>query len=344
MHYKCKHLKKGKIYIIHTIFRVIVSIGILIYLVTVFDWERVADVFGRIRLWYVWPVPLLLALAFYFGGVRWSVLLPHFDVRLRAREGFLYYLIGSFYGNVLPGVIGGDAIRIGICAATKKKSIANITASVLIERVCGVLALLVVGTFATVLLSPGLRLALGSSVVMVVPVLAGVSLVVLLSGYLFGRVLVTWLKNVSGRHNKIAGTILRIIGYTRKIPPVRMTVVFLLSALFQFADILASFFLARAVNIDVPLLLFLAIFPIVYILTVLPISLGGLGVREGTLAYLLTRVGVLPSDAVMLSFLIYLNRVFVSLIGGALQVFWKTEVELKNVEINGERANEEIIL
>jgi len=323
--------------------RLVVSLGILVYLVTVFDWERVAEVMGRVRLWYVWPAPLLLAIALYFGGVRWSILLPYFGVRLKANKAFLYYLIGSFYGNVLPGVIGGDAVRIGICAAVKRRSVADMTASVLIERVCGVLALLVVGTLATVLLSPGLRSALGPSVMMLIPVLAGVSLIFLLSGYLFGRVLVTWLKNVSGRHNKIAETVLRIIGYTRKIPPVRMTVVFLLSALFQFADILASFFLARAVNIDVPLLLFLAIFPIVYILTVLPISLGGLGVREGTLAYLLTRVGVLPSDAVMLSFLIYLNRVFVSLIGGALQVLWKPGDDLKDVKISGQRETGDIV-
>lgn len=323
--------------------RVIVSIGIFIYLVTVFDWERVASVFFRIRISYVWSAPLLLIFAFYFASVRWSTLLPYFGVQLRVREGFFYYLIGSFYGNLLPGVIGGDVVRVGICAAAKRKSVADVTVSVLLERICGVMALLVVGTIAIFFLSPGLRSALGPSVVMTIPLMAGLLLAVLFGGYvLFGKALAKWLKTFSASHSGIAETILRIINYTKKIPLVSIFVIFVLSAVFQFADILASFFLARAINIDLPLILFLAVFPIVYILTLLPISLGGLGVREGVLAYLLTRVGILPSDAVMLSFMIYLNRVFVSLIGGALQIVWKPDLSLKEVGVNTKRETEDI--
>lgn len=328
-------MQKRKRYIIYNILRVIISIGILFYLVTIFDWERVVEILGLVRISYIWPAPLLLILAFYFASVRWSTLLPYFGVQLRVREGFLYYLIGSFYGILLPGVIGGDVVRVGICATAQKKSVADVTVSVLIERVCGVLALLVAGTIAIILLSPGLRSALGPSVVMSIPLMAGLSLAVLFGGYvLFGKALTKWLKTFSASHSGIAETILKIINYPKKIPVLNMFVIFVLSAAFQFADILASFFLARAINIDLPLILFLAVFPIVYILTVLPISLGGLGVREGALAYLLTRVGVLPSDAVMLSFMIYLNRVFVSLIGGALQIVWKPDFSLKEVGVN----------
>ena len=306
--------------------RLFISIGILIYLVTIFDWERVVEILGLVRISYIWPAPLLLVLALYFGGVRWSTLLPYFGVQLRVREGFFYYLIGNFYGSILPGVIGGDVVRVGICAAIKKKSVANVTASVLIERVCGVLVLLVVGTFAIFFLSPGLRSALGPSVVMTIPLMAGLSLAVLFGGYvLFGKTLARWLKNLSANRSEVAETILRIINSTKKIPIVSMFVIFVLSAALQVADILASFFLARAINIDLPLTLFLAVFPIVYIFTVLPISLGGLGVREGVFAYLLTRVGVLPSDAVMISLLIYLNRILVFSIGGGLQIVWKPE-------------------
>ncbi len=63
--------------------------------------------------------------------------------------------------------------------------------------------------------------------------------------------------------------------------------------------------------------------PVTYIITTIPVSLGGLGVREGVLVYLLTQISITPSDAVTLSFLIYCNRVFVASIGGITQVFWK---------------------
>ncbi len=314
-------------------------------MITFFDWRRVVEVMGQVRFAYIWPAPALLAVALYFGGVRWSILLPYFGIRLKASKAFLYYLIGSFYGNALPGVIGGDAVRIGICGVTEKKPVADITASVLVERVWGVLALLAMGTMAIIMIPVSLRSALGPSVVILVPVMAGVSLFILFGGYLIlGVVLVTRVEHISGRSKKIAETILRVIGYTRKIPPASMTAVFLLSAFFQFADIMASFLLAKAINIDVPFTLFFAIFPIVYIVTALPISLGGLGVREGALTYFLNRVGVLPSDAVMLSFIIYLNRILVSLIGGALQIIWKPAVNSREAGVRAQREEGDIPL
>jgi glycosyltransferase 2 family protein len=60
---------------------------------------------------------------------------------------------------------------------------------------------------------------------------------------------------------------------------------------------------------------FLMVMPFVYVVTLLPISLGGLGGREGTLAFFLVRVGVATSDAVMLGFVIYVSRIAVSLLG-----------------------------
>ncbi|MBW2532892.1 MAG: hypothetical protein JRI55_15475 [Deltaproteobacteria bacterium] len=55
----------------------------------------------------------------------------------------------------------------------------------------------------------------------------------------------------------------------------------------------------------------------------LPISLGGLGVREGVIVYFFVGLGVATSDAVSLSFVVYFNRILVALIGGAVQAVWK---------------------
>lgn len=309
------------------VLRLFVSIVILLYLVTLFDFGRVAEVTGRLRLSYVWPAPLLVALGLYFGGIRWSVLLRYFGVRLGVGEGFFCYLIGNFYGSVLPGMIGGDAVRIGICSVSKKRSAIDITVSVLIERICGILALLIMGTAAIVLLPRGLKSALGPAVVISVPLMAGATLVVLSGSYmLFGRILPEWFKSRFAGHG-IGERILRIIDDTKGIPVAGISVVFVLSVVFQAFDILASFCLARAIHIDLPLMFFLAVFPIVYILTVLPISLGGLGVREGVFVYLLTRAGIPASDAVMVSLLIYLNRVLVYSSGAVVQIFWKPVVE-----------------
>ncbi len=80
------------------------------------------------------------------------------------------------------------------------------------------------------------------------------------------------------------------------------------------------FLLSQAIGLAVSLTEFFAIIPLVYLVTILPISLGGLGVREGMLVFLLAQFNVAITDAVTLSFLIYLNRVVVGSLGGLIQL------------------------
>lgn len=313
------------------IFRLTVSIGIMVYLITVFDWNKVIMVLTQLRVEYIWPAPFLLILSFYFAGVRWSVLLTHFGVQLKARDGFVYYLIGNFYNIMLPGVIGGDVIRVGVCAAIKKRSVANIALTALIERIIGILVLLAVGTLAILLLPGPLRTALGKPVTVTMPLITvGAFLTLIGVGIFFSLMPSPWLENDNNR-SRIVQVLLRIISKIKEIPIPTFFTVAVWSAFFQTSNILASYFLAKAINIDLPLVLFFVVFPITYILIVLPVSLGGLGVREGIIALLLSRVGILPSDAVMFSFLVYFNWVFVSLLGGVAQLVWDPVFGIKKV-------------
>lgn len=80
--------------------------------------------------------------------------------------------------------------------------------------------------------------------------------------------------------------------------------------------------------------MFFVIMPLVYICTILPFSLGGLGVREGALVYLLAKMGVPASDGVALSFLIYINPVLVDSVGGILHVLKNSKKIVEPHEMN----------
>ena len=300
--------------------RLVVSVGILAYLVTMFDWPRVGAMLARVRYAYLWPAPFLLLAAIGFAALRWRILLRRFDVDLGLRESFLYYLIGGFYGIVMPGVIGGDLVRVAWCAAARRASLAEVGLSALIERICGVLALLLIGSLAVGLLPEEVAGQLGADVTRGLVVLAAVVCTGIAMLWLGMRWLVPLASGGAVHRWRAVRLALRLLTRLHRIPLGTLAVVLILSACFQVPDIVASFCLARAIHIDVSLGVLFVIFPIVYIATVLPISLGGLGVREGVLAYLLTRLGVAPSDAVMFSFMVYLNRVVVSLTGAWAQL------------------------
>ena len=302
------------------VFRIIVSISILIYLVTVFDWHRVSVLVSKLRIEYAWPAPLLLLIALVFTALRWKLLLAHFGITLRLARAFQFYIVGWYYGIFLPGIIGGDVIRVGLCAEKRQAPLADVAATALIERVFGLLMVLTIGCMGLVLLPENLRTGLGTPVTAALLTVAGCILAAVLVGLTVVFYLpLHWLEGSTGWRHRLA-VVARVLSVIRQIPLRLILQVALLSALAQTIDIGASWFIARSIHIDLPFSFFLVVIPVVYIGTVLPISWGGLGVREGILMALLTRVGEIPSDAVMLSFLIYLNRVFLAALGGGIQL------------------------
>jgi uncharacterized membrane protein YbhN (UPF0104 family) len=92
----------------------------------------------------------------------------------------------------------------------------------------------------------------------------------------------------------------------------------LISATAQLADVVITFLLARYFELEVGFVELLIVIPIVYLFTILPISLGGLGVREGAMVLLLSSFEVGESTAIIIAFCLYLTKLIVGLVGGLI--------------------------
>ena len=301
-------------------FRIIVSVSILVYLVTVFDWRRVTDIATTIRLEYAWPAPLLLLITVVFTALRWKQLLGHFGITLRLARAFQFYMTGLYYGIFLPGIIGGDVIRVGLCAENRQAPLIDVAATALIERVFGLLMILLVGCAGLLFIPESLDAELGRHITGTMLTVGCVGLISVIGGLIAIRILPwTRLEGSHGWRRRLV-VLSRVLTVIQQIPIRLVLQVVVLSTLAHILDIGASYYIARAIHIDLPFSFFLVVIPIVYLGTVLPISMGGLGVREGILVLLLTRVGELPSDAVMFSFLLYVNRIIIAALGGVIQL------------------------
>lgn len=310
------------------LFRGLVSVLLLFYLFTMIEWNRFMVLFAQIEKGSLLLASTLLMLGLLFAAIRWHHLLASLRIHQKIRKLYAYYLMGSFYSIFLPGVIGGDIVRIGICAKETKSSVGVITTSVLIERLCGVIILFIMGSLVIFTLPLEFSSALGEPMVKALPAVTTLCLLSLVAAFVIGRRFRDrWVDEK--KRSGLVKQLVHILDLVIRLPYSTFLVLIFYSALFQSADILASFAIAKALKISVPLSFFYGIMPIVYISTILPVSLGGLGVREGILVYLLADVGVLASDAVALSFLIYFNRVVIGSIGGIIQIFWKRR-EIEN--------------
>jgi uncharacterized protein (TIRG00374 family) len=258
------------------------------------------------------------ALAVTFVGivlsaVRWQRVLAALDVPARVRSLVSHQLAGVFVGNFLPSTIGGDVLRVSRLSASSGRG-PDSFASVVLERLTGWLVLPVI-TLAALALNPALlRLGLASQAALAVSIgtllLLVVVLVVASSPRLGAR-----LEGHEGVRRFVHAVHVGLVRFRRN--PGLAFEVLVAGFVYQLAVVLAAFLTGHALALDVGWTAMMAFMPAVAILQVLPITIGGLGVREGAFVLFLSRsgLGVTTEQAIALGLVLYGVNLLVSLAG-----------------------------
>ena len=92
---------------------------------------------------------------------------------------------------------------------------------------------------------------------------------------------------------------------------------FSISMLIQSFEILSVLMLAYAIGVEINPIFFFIFMPIIWIILIIPISIGGLGLREAVFAFFFTQVGMSTTDAVTVSLLYYMLYAITGVVGGA---------------------------
>jgi uncharacterized membrane protein YbhN (UPF0104 family) len=260
---------------------------------------------------YAWGLAgvALCVLQVVLLGVRWSAIAG--EGVLPAGAAVRLSFIGSFFGQLLPSTVGGDAARI-VLLARQGVGWGKATHSVLADRVIGLLmlAIIVLGcilmTFARVS-DPLARLAL---LAVAAAAIAGASVFFLLRFYPFS--LLT--RVPYGHHLAEASTMAENVLRDARTA----TIVTICSLAGQLAAIGIAWCCARAVAAPVPFVDLLALVPPVLLIATLPVSIAGWGLREGTMATAFTLAGLSGEDGVLISLLFGLVYVITGCIGGLI--------------------------
>lgn len=292
--------------------RLVVSVGLLALLVSKIDFD---DLIPHDRslpgtLAFLGLGIALMALSMIVAAWRWQRVLVVFDTPVPMRHLVADYFAGQFVGNVLPSTIGGDVVRI---ARVSRDVGARDTAfaSVVLERLTGFvsLPLLMIIGFA-------LRPDLASTSNGWIAVLTGGGTVVV-----FGLILV-----VCG-HPALAGRFTEHENWMRYIGAIHIGVdrmrrqprhagaVLALAILYQLVVVSAIYCAIHTIGLTIPNAAVLAFVPAVAMAQVLPISVSGLGLREGMLALLFHPLGASTAQAVAVGLLWYAMLLVVSLAG-----------------------------
>jgi hypothetical protein len=262
-------------------------------------------------LWLGVAAVLTLA-GIVLSALRWQKVLEALEIRTKLPRLVSHNLAGQFVSNVLPTTIGGDVLRVNRLSRDTGESPGTF-ASVVLERLTGWLVLPVI-TIVGFAVNPGLR-HLGSATRVALALAFGT--LVLLLGVL-----------AAAGSSRIGGRFATSAGWRRFIGAVHLGIerlrshpgaaanVLAAGFAYQLALVLAAVAAAQSLGLrPAGLTALLAFFPAVLIAQVLPISMSGLGVREGAFVLFLGPLGVASEQAIALGLLLYLLNLAVSLLG-----------------------------
>ncbi len=292
--------------------RVGISLGALTFVLATVGFDRIVDVITHVS-----PGLFLLALLLFVTGVvvrafRWRALLVALDIRVPFWRLVYLYFSGSFFNVFLPTGFGGDVVRVLELAQEAQATAAFGT--VFVDRMSG---LLVLFGMALLALPFGHRLLPTGIVLLVAAVAAG--------GLIAGGLVLQgrWLRRLGGwlpGPLSLAGegVLARAYDAVTACGWKAVAQALGISLLFNILLILINYLAARAVGMEIGLIYFPLFVPILSVTLMLPISIGGLGVREGMAVLLFAQVGVDEATAAAASLAVYAVSAVTGLFGGLL--------------------------
>lgn len=297
--------------------RIIISVSLIVFLVK----TQFKDIRSALEIIKSVNKPLLiLSLSTHIFGiwitaVRWNTLLGTQKVKLGTTTLTLTVLIGFFFNNFLPTSIGGDVFRTYDAAKKANIPIETSASIIIVERFSGVIS---ASTYAVIALFLGFT-AIGNRS-FIIPVIIFFIICIIIAFLILNpsilrlNKLINKIKFLKKVKEKLANIYFTFLSF-KKFKWVLVRVL-IYSFLLQFAVILNYFLAAKSLGINLNLTAFIFIVPVVTIIAMVPISIGGIGIRENTLVFIITAMGVGSEQAAICALLIFLMLIFIGIIGG----------------------------
>lgn len=292
--------------------RVVISLGLLAFLLAQVGLRETWASLQGANLGYLLAVFLLYLATIALRSYRWRIFLNAQGVQASLPKLASLCLIGVFFNLVLPTGFGGDVVRVYELSQYSSRTASSIT-TVFMDRLSGFLALFAMAAAALAFSYHLVSYEVGVTIILIfLASLVG-------TGALFCRPLWRRLEGLPifsslTQRGWVKDLYLSAQSYT--LTPLAQAIS--LSLAFNAILVFMNYLAALSFGVEISFWYFLLFIPIISFLLVLPISLSGLGVREGAYIYLFCPVGVPPSSALAISLSIYGVTVATGLIGALI--------------------------
>lgn len=284
--------------------RLIISAGLLIYLLTRVD---IGDLVSHVRNMDM--LMFVLAIVFFIlylcaWAYRWYLFIRNQELNVGYFDTLRTLLVGLAVSLFLPSAVGADMGRAYDMARSRVEKV-KIVSSVLMDRLIGLISLVGMSVIAIAIAGyQYLTLDIFFAIV-------GLALLLLFGWLVFFNILfmrrfrslfesIPFVNRISDKLRDIY-LALYYIQQDRRLFRKAITV----SALVEIFEILSVLMLSYAIGDRIDPIFFFLFLPIVWVILVIPIAIGGLGLREAVFVFFFTQVGMAETHAITLSLLYY---------------------------------------
>ncbi len=308
--------------------RLVFSIGLLTALFFIVDWERIAAIIPNISIFWIVVALLLMLVERVVAAYKWYVLLraKRFDISFPRL--FTIYIVGIFWGLVLPSSVGTDVVR-GYYLYHSIKSGPHSVSSVVLDRVLGLFALLAIGSIALFFYREHLPDSTLTITIVTLSLLALAGSYALASDRLWTLLVARFPSMSTTKGGRILVSVHRSYLDYRHFKPA-LAACLGLSFVLQIVRVVSFIAIAHAAAIDVPIVFLFLFVPLLMIIIMIPTSIGGIGLREGSTVAIFALVGLSSTDGFVLAFTSSVLSTVISLFGGFGYLFLPRKEELES--------------
>ena len=278
-------------------FKITVSGCLLTFVLSKVGLQNILSHLKEMDLRFFFLSSLVYVLTIFLASLRWGALLKR---SLPGKKLFSLCLIGGFFNHFMPGAIGGDAVKAYYLYKETGHGGSSL-GSVFLDRYVGYFALLSIGLLSGIAGYGELK-ALGLHWLTPALFLLFLSGSLLFFGLRIGRRFTAIADFYDFFHDTLRDR--RAMGKA-----------FLLSLMIQVLTILEVYFITVGLGQHPPFTALFVFVPLIITVTAIPISISGLGLREGAFVVLFGLTGISAEASTAISFLWFLSVMAGSLVG-----------------------------
>ncbi len=280
-----------------TALKIIVSAALIYFIFTKIDLNDVLRTLKKGNPFYLMAALMLFVTSKILSAFRLNLYFHQIGAHITQKSNLALYLLGMFYNLFLPGGIGGDAYKGYVIQKKYKPGTKKVVAVLLLDRLSGMLLIFIYACVLAFLSTQSIFQGFDWLLAVAIPV----------------SIFVFWVVNK------------RFFSYT--LPVFWKSLSY--SALVQLAQLLSVWCILQSLSLFTDVLEYLLVFLVSSIVSVIPLTIGGIGSREVTFLYGAEWLGLNASTSVGISFTFFLITAIVSLTG---IVYHFKKPELKTID------------